>query len=79
MTGISAVLFVRPPLGSEAKIGDAPAAPPSPVARFERPSVDYAALEAAMAHCEQAIRSSKRSLDAAAHRNVARPPGQDTA
>ena len=68
----------RPPLLSEAEASDAPAAPPPPVARFERPPVDYAALEAAMAHCEQAIRASKRALDAIARRDIAQPPSRST-
>ena len=34
-----------------------------PLARFERPAIDFAALEEAMARCEQVIRSTKRTLD----------------
>ena len=40
----------------------APSIPP-PLTRFERPAIDYAALEEAMAQCEQLIRSTKRTLD----------------
>lgn len=68
----------RPPLGSEAEFGDVPAALPPPVGRFGRPAVDYTALEAAMAHCEQVIRASKRALDAVARHDIAQPPSQDT-
>ena len=57
----------RPPLATQVEMSDAPAAPPPPLARLERSAVDYAALEAAMAHCEQAIRASKRALDTLAH------------
>jgi len=53
----------RPPLASEVEIADAPPPPPPPPGRFERPAIDYAALEAAMAHCDQLIRSTKRTLD----------------
>ena len=64
----------RPSLASEAAIIEAP--PPLPLAaRFERPCIDYAALEAAMAHCEQAIRSAKRTLDGLAQRG--RPAAAD--
>ncbi|MGD0106836.1 MAG: hypothetical protein ABSC06_22780 [Rhodopila sp.] len=41
----------------------APTAPPPPMSRFERPAIDYAALEAAMLECERVIRSTRRSLD----------------
>ena len=33
-----------------------------PVQRFERPAIDYAALDAAMAHCDQVIRQSRARL-----------------
>lgn len=39
-----------------------PAALP-PVQRFERPPIDYAALDAAMMQCELVIRSTRSSLD----------------
>jgi hypothetical protein len=48
-----------PPLAPEAEIVDAPW---PQTARFERPAIDYAALEAAMAHCDEVIRSAKRTL-----------------
>ena len=34
-----------------------------PLTRFKRPAIDYAALEEAVAQCEQVIRSTKRTLD----------------
>ena len=37
-----------------------------PMTRFERPVIDYGALEEAMAHCDQVIRSARRSLGALA-------------
>ncbi len=39
--------------------------PPSlpPVSRFARPVIDYGALEAAVAQCEERIRSTRRALD----------------
>ena len=57
----------RPVQAGEAALIEAPP-PLPPVARFERPPIDYSALEAAMAHCEQAIRSAKRTLDGLAQR-----------
>jgi hypothetical protein len=70
----------RPPLSSAAEIVAAPSASPRPVARFERPPSDYAALEAAMAHCEQVIRSTKRRLDQlrSGDRPLARAEGRST-
>lgn len=47
-----------------------------PLARFERPAIDYAALEAAMAHCEQVIRATRRAFDGQA-KGSAVEPGQD--
>ena len=44
----------------------ADASPPvvlPPVSRFERPAIDYAALEAAVADCERAIRATRQALD----------------
>jgi hypothetical protein len=40
----------------------APPAPLSPMTRFQRPPIDYAALEEAMAHCDQVIRETRRRL-----------------
>jgi hypothetical protein len=40
----------------------APPAPHPPVSRFERPAIDYAALEEAMAHVETAIRRTRHDL-----------------
>ncbi len=68
----------RPPLALEAEIVDAPVAPLPPVARFERPAIDYAALEAAMAHCDAVIRSTKRRLDGLAPRERRAADGDDT-
>ena len=54
----------RPPLASfQEPIPEFPATLPPPFAHFERPAIDYAALEAAMAHCDQVVRSTKRALD----------------
>ena len=33
-----------------------------PAARFDRPAIDYAALEEAMAHCDRVLRESRRRL-----------------
>ncbi len=41
----------------------APTASLPPMSRFERPVIDYAALDAAMLECERVIRSTRRSLD----------------
>jgi hypothetical protein len=58
----------RPVLADEADISEASPPPLPPIARFDRPRIDSAPLEAAMAHCEQAIRSAKRTLDGLAQR-----------
>ncbi len=53
----------RPRLVPEDVIQATPAPEPlPPAARFERPKIDYAALEAAMAHCDQVIRQSRARL-----------------
>lgn len=39
-----------------------PRCPASLTARVERPAIDYAALEAAIAHCDQVIRETRRRL-----------------
>jgi hypothetical protein len=44
----------------------APPAPLSPLTRFQRPPIDYAALEEAMAHCDQVIRETRRRLQGVA-------------
>lgn len=44
----------------------APPAPLPPVTRFQRPPIDYAALEEAMAHCDQVIRETRRRLQCGA-------------
>ncbi len=41
-------------------------APLPPMTRFQRPSIDYAALEEAMAHCDQVIRETRRRLQSVA-------------
>ncbi len=52
----------RPRLPLDDEVLDLPPLLLSPVTRFERPVIDYGALEAAMAHCDQVIRSARRSL-----------------
>jgi len=37
--------------------------PPFPAARFERPAIDYAAFERAVAECDRVIRATRRSLE----------------
>ncbi len=37
-------------------------APLPPVVRFERPAIDYGALEEAMAHCDSVIRATRSRL-----------------
>jgi hypothetical protein len=44
----------------------APPAPLPPVSRLERPAIDYAALEAAMAQVDETIRRTRHSLQATA-------------
>jgi hypothetical protein len=44
----------------------APPSPLSPLTRFQRPPIDYAALEEAMAHCDQVIRETRRRLQGVA-------------
>ena len=56
----------------------APPAPLSPMTRFQRPPIDYAALEEAMAQCDQVIRETRRRLQgvaAGAHSLVAAASG----
>lgn len=50
----------------EVEITEPPLLPRAPVSRFERSSIDYAALDAAKALCDQAIRSTRQRLDAQA-------------
>ena len=55
----------RPRLAPEDGIQATAAPEPLPPAvRFERPKIDYSALEAAMAHCDQTIRDTRRRLAA---------------
>ena len=61
----------RPRLLPEAQEPDVPAAPLPPMTRFERPAIDYSALDAAMAFAEQTIRRTRHRL--AALRTEARP------
>lgn len=49
---------------------EAPPPLPSP-GRFERPVIDYAALDAAMAQCNDTIRSARRALDGLALNGLA--------
>ena len=65
----------RPRRVDEAETVAAPAPLPPPVARFERPAIDYAALEAAMKECERVIRSTQRSLDGIRHTGFATDRG----
>jgi hypothetical protein len=53
----------RPPIVAEPGESEVPPVALPPVGRRQRPLVDYAALEAAMAQCDQAIRSARRRLD----------------
>jgi hypothetical protein len=41
-----------------------PPAPLLPVSRYERPQIDYSALEEAMAHCDRVVRECRRRLEA---------------
>jgi len=53
----------RPPLLEvEPELARSPMSLP-PVTKFERPAIDYSVLEAAIAECEQVVRSTKRTLD----------------
>ena len=54
----------RPRLPTAALEPEVPAAPLPPTARFERPAIDYTALDAAMAFAEQTIRRTRHSLAA---------------
>jgi len=56
----------RPTPDLEAEPAQEEPAPPLPVSRFERPPIDYAALEDAIADCDRVIRSRKRRLDRSA-------------
>ena len=42
----------------------APTAPLPPISRFQYPPIDYSALEAAMAHCDEVIRTARIRLRA---------------
>lgn len=55
----------RPRLEPDAPIAapDAPT-PLPPASRFQRPPIDYAALEEAMAHCDQVVLSTRQRLHA---------------
>ena len=44
-------------------VDEPPPASLPPTSWFERPAIDYGALEAAVAQCEQRIRSTRRALD----------------
>ena len=54
----------RPRLPSEVLVPEVPAAPLPPITRFERPAIDYTALDAAMAFAEQTIRRTRHRLAA---------------
>ena len=52
----------RPRIEQPPESEDAPPAPLPPVTRFERPPIDYGALEEAMADCDLVIREARRRL-----------------
>jgi len=64
-------------LGLEAAAAAEPPAPLPPVSRFERPAIDYSALEAAMAHCDAMIRSTRQTLDLQAKSRAIEPIWDD--
>jgi hypothetical protein len=53
----------RPSLAPENDVADAPAPPAPLVNRFQRPPIDYSALNAAVAELERAVRAAKHWLD----------------
>jgi hypothetical protein len=55
----------RPPIERNLPVQEL-AQPPllPPVSRLERPPIDYGALDAAMAHCDAVVRSTRRRLQA---------------
>ena len=65
----------RPRIPPQAPDPEPPAAPP-PLARFERPAIDYSALDAAMAFADQTIRRTRHRL--AALRTQGGQPCTDT-
>ena len=54
----------RPPFLVEAPDPEPPSAPVPPMTQFERPAIDYSALEAAMAFADQTIRHARHRLTA---------------
>jgi hypothetical protein len=52
----------RPRLAAPVESDLAPPAPLPPVSRFERPPINYGALEEAMAHCDQVVREARLRL-----------------
>ena len=56
----------RPRAEEQSETDLAPPALLSPLTRFQRPPIDYAALEEAMAHCDQVIRETRRRLQGVA-------------
>jgi hypothetical protein len=55
----------RPPIERDWPIDElAPRAPLPPLSRLQRPPIDYGALEAAMAHCDDVVRFTRRRLQA---------------
>jgi hypothetical protein len=65
----------RPRLATDADNAEPPPVLPPLPARVELPAIDYAALDAAMAHCTQLIRSTKHVLDRLARGDL--PPADD--
>ena len=53
----------RPRLTPEVRVVEEVAAPPRPIARFQRRPIDYAALEAAMAECDRMVRDTRQALN----------------
>ena len=53
----------RPRLIPEVEVVEEVPAPSPPTARFQRPAINYAALEAAMAECDQVVRKSWQTID----------------
>ena len=53
----------RPRLVLEAEVEEEVPAPSPPTGRFQRPAIDYAALDAAMGECDRVVRETRQALD----------------
>ena len=53
----------RPRLLPEAEVEEGVPAPSPPIARFQRPAINYAALDAAMGECDRVVRETRQALD----------------